>query len=254
MCGFVLSWFIKELPLRETVTTGDLGDTFATPRDTDSLSVAISKIGRMERRESAREIVRRVAGRAGVYLQPASCWLLARLSEDAPCEIAALAERSGIDPGTLVDARAELLDRALIAPADAGCFDLTQEGHRTLDLLDSYRGRAAVRAARGMATAGTRGACAGDRADRSRFLHRHVDTRRAPRLAVSRRMRDGRRRRPACNPSLTTKRVCDVPKTSVSDVPSITEKRMKGFEPSTFAMAKPERIAEARRYGRSDGL
>ena len=78
LCGFVLSWFIKELPLRETVTTGDLGDTFATPRDTDSLSVAISKIGRMERQESAREIVRRVARRAGVDLQPASCWLLAR--------------------------------------------------------------------------------------------------------------------------------------------------------------------------------
>jgi hypothetical protein len=32
-----------------------------------------------------------------------------------------------------------------------------------------------------------------------------------------------------------------------------TSKRMKGFEPSTFAMARPERVVEARRYGRSDG-
>jgi hypothetical protein len=28
---------------------------------------------------------------------------------------------------------------------------------------------------------------------------------------------------------------------------------MKGFEPSTFAMARPEKVAEARRYKRSDG-
>jgi hypothetical protein len=34
----------------------------------------------------------------------------------------------------------------------------------------------------------------------------------------------------------------------------IKKKRMKGFEPSTFAMATPERVAEASRYGRSECL
>ena len=39
--------------MRESVTTADMGDTFATPRDTDSLAVLINKIGLMDRREGA---------------------------------------------------------------------------------------------------------------------------------------------------------------------------------------------------------
>src|SRR5271155_1148068 len=34
VAAFVLTWFIRELPLRETVASDDLSDTYATPRDT----------------------------------------------------------------------------------------------------------------------------------------------------------------------------------------------------------------------------
>ena len=94
VAAFVLTWFIPELPLRETVTTGDMGDTFATPRGTDSLAeIAVNKIGRLDRREGAREIVRRVAARAGVDLQPAACWLLARFTRMRRPTCPLLAER-----------------------------------------------------------------------------------------------------------------------------------------------------------------
>jgi EmrB/QacA subfamily drug resistance transporter len=114
--AFALSWFIRQLPLRETVASPDMADTFASPRGADSLDVVIDQIGRLDRREGAREIIRRVALRAGVELDPAACWLLARLSEHAPVRISSLAERAHVQTSTLTSARDRLLELGLIAP------------------------------------------------------------------------------------------------------------------------------------------
>ncbi len=135
--AFILSWFIREIPLRDTVATGDMSDTFATPRDTDSLAVLISKIGRLDRREGAREIVERVAARARVDLPPAACWLLARSSEQPSLDMAALSKRAGVGTATLQGARERLLAEGLISPAQephAAC-ELTAEGRATLSRL-----------------------------------------------------------------------------------------------------------------------
>jgi EmrB/QacA subfamily drug resistance transporter len=138
--AFALSWFIRQLPLRETVASTDMADTFAGPREIDSLEVVIDKIGRLDRREGAREIIRRVALRAGVDLDPAACWLLARLSEHAPVSLSTLAERAHVGVATLDQARDRLLGRGLIV-ADPGTvinnsnYELTVEGHNTLERL-----------------------------------------------------------------------------------------------------------------------
>jgi DNA-binding MarR family transcriptional regulator len=143
--AFVLSWFIHELPLRETVATGDLVDTYAAPRDTDSLAEIANMIGRLDRREGAREIVTRVAARAGVNLSPAACWLLARLSEpDAP-DGAVLAAEFDIQPARLTEACGELEAQGLIERSPDGRsgsgsesrsgYELTAAGHVTLERL-----------------------------------------------------------------------------------------------------------------------
>jgi hypothetical protein len=49
LVAFALAWFIRQLPLRETVASPDMADTFAGPRDTDSLAVVIDQIGRLDR-------------------------------------------------------------------------------------------------------------------------------------------------------------------------------------------------------------
>ncbi len=137
--AFILSWFIRELPLRDTVATGDMNDTFATPRDTDSLTVVVDKVGRLDRREGARTIVERVAARAGVDLPPAACWLLARSSEQPALDLPALSERARIETETLRLARERLLGEGLIldgADASAPCV-LTAAGRETLDRLTS---------------------------------------------------------------------------------------------------------------------
>jgi EmrB/QacA subfamily drug resistance transporter len=154
LAGFVLTWFIRELRLRDTVATGDLSDTYATPRHGDSLVEIVNKLGRLDRREGAREIVVRVAARAGVDLSPAACWLLARLSENHAPDLATLASRYEIDLDTLTAAREELTGKGLIGPSPDGDLSarvLTADGHVTLarliatgeqrlaDLLEGWR-------------------------------------------------------------------------------------------------------------------
>jgi EmrB/QacA subfamily drug resistance transporter len=138
LVGFVLTWFIRELRLRDTVATGDLGDTYATPRDGDSLVEIVNKLGRLDRRAGAREIVVRVAARAGVDLSPAACWLLARLSESHAPDLATLASRYDIGLDTLTAAREELARKHLIGPSpngDPSARALTGDGHATLERL-----------------------------------------------------------------------------------------------------------------------
>jgi EmrB/QacA subfamily drug resistance transporter len=137
VAAFALSWFIRQLPLRETVASTDMADTFAGPREIESLEVVIDKIGRLDRREGAREIVRRIALRAGVELDPTVCWLLAKLSEHEPLPLDALARRAKVEPVRLTDARDTLLDRGLIAPgASPGvAYELTPDGQDTLNRL-----------------------------------------------------------------------------------------------------------------------
>jgi EmrB/QacA subfamily drug resistance transporter len=138
--AFAFSWFIRQLPLRETVASPDMADTFASPRGSDSLAVVIDQIGRLDRREGAREIIRRVALRAGVELDPAACWLLARLSEHAPISLATLADRAHVEVATLDRARDRLLELGLIVAGPSAVIDdynygLTTEGHTVLESL-----------------------------------------------------------------------------------------------------------------------
>jgi EmrB/QacA subfamily drug resistance transporter len=131
--AFVLSLMIRELPLRKTVAAQDASDTFAGPRDESSLESIIKMIGRMDRREGAREIVVRIAERAQVELTPAACWLLARRSAEPDAGLAQLAGRVNIAEPTLERAQSELVDRGLL-DAD-GAHALTPAGHATLERL-----------------------------------------------------------------------------------------------------------------------
>jgi DNA-binding MarR family transcriptional regulator len=135
LAAFVSSWFIQQLPLRETVLTADMADTFAPPRHEDSLAEIATKLGRLDRRQGAREIMRRVSERAGVELNPAACWLLAMLSREPPSTLESLARRAGVAPAVLNAAGEQLLARGLIERAGHEQLRLTAEGQATLERL-----------------------------------------------------------------------------------------------------------------------
>jgi EmrB/QacA subfamily drug resistance transporter len=158
--AFALTWLIREQPLRETVASGDLADTYAAPRDSDSIVEIANMLGRLDRREGAREIIVRIAARAGVELGPAECWLLARLAEHEPPSVEQLAETAGVARARLLTAGRELRERGLIervapeplpATPQPGEYALTDAGRETLarltatgerrlaDLLEDWR-------------------------------------------------------------------------------------------------------------------
>ena len=53
VAAFVCSWFIKELPLRDTVATAGVGEAFAVPKDTDPLAELARELSILTRREQA---------------------------------------------------------------------------------------------------------------------------------------------------------------------------------------------------------
>jgi EmrB/QacA subfamily drug resistance transporter len=123
--AFVLAWLLEERPLRQTVETGDVGDAFAAPQDTDSLHEITRALSRHVGRERTRRFVAGVVERAGVDLDVAEAWVLTR-ARDGLIASDALDTRRPEDHELLVSALARLRERGLVA----GESGLASEGAR----------------------------------------------------------------------------------------------------------------------------
>jgi EmrB/QacA subfamily drug resistance transporter len=89
--AFLLSWLLEQRPLRDSVAAGSgIGESFAMPKDTSSLAEAARALTTLVGRDRRRQLVERLAERAGVDLSAAACWLIVRLHEDTAADIAAL--------------------------------------------------------------------------------------------------------------------------------------------------------------------
>jgi MFS family permease len=124
--AFALTWFLREVPLRKTVEAEGLGETFASPRDDDSLRELGRAVGVLLQRENRPRVYARMAEHAGVELGVRAAWLLARLDERAPIAEGALAADLDLDPEHLGPPLEELRRRGLVS--GDGMLDLTQEG------------------------------------------------------------------------------------------------------------------------------
>jgi len=113
--AFLLSWAIPELPLRDTVAAGSgIGESFAMPRDTDSLAEASRELTTLIGRQGRRELVAALAARAGVDLSPAAAWLIVRLRENPTANIAELCASFDIPVEVGQQAFRELDGRSLL--------------------------------------------------------------------------------------------------------------------------------------------
>ncbi len=141
LVAFALSWLIRELPLRQTVRTGGLGESFAIPVNGTSLRVVSRALAVLIGRDGMRETLRAAAARAGVNLGPGASWLLVRLRDDPDLDLVELAEDRGVRLPALEQAFVELVERGDIAvDAATGARHLTDAGRDTLArLLEAYR-------------------------------------------------------------------------------------------------------------------
>jgi EmrB/QacA subfamily drug resistance transporter len=114
IAAFIASWFIKEVPMRTTLTTEDLGSAFGAPRSGDSLSEILRALSVLVGREQMRNWLERVTLEAGMDLPVAEGWILVRLRRDPSVDLSSLAVIRKIPTSTLDTAVADLIDRQLI--------------------------------------------------------------------------------------------------------------------------------------------
>ncbi len=141
--AILLALILEERPLRKTVETGDLSDTFAAPREVSSLSEITRELSRLVGRERVRAFLTETASSAGVDLNPTETWLLGRSEGTAVDPAAAEDARDPADRRRLRDALIGLRERGIVGlpPAPGEPLPLTAEGIEMRDRLQDARCR-----------------------------------------------------------------------------------------------------------------
>ena len=118
--GFVLSLFLKEVPLRETVKAVDRAHSTAPtaiPATRDSEQEMERALLTLFGREQRADTYRRLAEAADVPLSPRGTWLLYRISDNVPTTREALAQVLGIVGPDLDQRLAELVTAGYVTVA-----------------------------------------------------------------------------------------------------------------------------------------
>jgi EmrB/QacA subfamily drug resistance transporter len=135
--GAILTWFIPEQPLRETIAASaadvgkDSGEAFALSSAVDSHEALVRGLSILADRDVRRAYIESISRRAGVDLMPISTWLLIGLGENPADDLEALAAEQGISRERVAEGLAELRSRGFLAPSalnvtDAGCEVFTR--------------------------------------------------------------------------------------------------------------------------------
>ena len=88
--AFVLTWFIKEVPLRKTVAAQGLPSSVASPRQASSMRELAAQVATLAQRDHRHLIYEQLADAAGVDLNPQEMWLLLRVAEGQSVAVAEL--------------------------------------------------------------------------------------------------------------------------------------------------------------------
>ena len=117
--AFALTWFLREVPLRESIAAQHvdeafLANLFATPRDEDSLSELEQKLGLLAGRENRRWVYQALAERAQAEVTPQQLWLLFRVRDEGTVAVPVLSARVGEDRERLRPEMRDLVQRGLV--------------------------------------------------------------------------------------------------------------------------------------------
>jgi EmrB/QacA subfamily drug resistance transporter len=119
--AFALSWILPQRHLRDSIVAGNgVGESFAVPKPTDSLAEAARALSQLIGRDERRELIERLAERAGVDLSAAACWLIIRLHEDPEADIPALCQAFDIPTEVGQQALDELVGAGMVTVGSNG--------------------------------------------------------------------------------------------------------------------------------------
>jgi EmrB/QacA subfamily drug resistance transporter len=143
--AFLLSWTLKDIPLRATTGRPDPADTLA-PTSRPTVRTSDQEMERaltsMLGRERRREVYAGLASAAGLQLEPRAAWLLLRVGQHPGMSRHELARLLGLPDADLGERLTELVRPGYVGPlrADPGePVPLTESGQRAYDRL--YRAR-----------------------------------------------------------------------------------------------------------------
>ena len=137
--AFVLSWFLREVPLRQTAGAADLGEGLgAVPAERsscDELERALLRLADVDMRRRGYE---RIAEQSGLGLLGGSCWVLARLANHGDTASIDMAKAAGV---TVLQGKPyvdKLVERGMVQRVD-GVLRLTPAGTAAADRVFAAR-------------------------------------------------------------------------------------------------------------------
>jgi EmrB/QacA subfamily drug resistance transporter len=137
--AFFLTWLLREIPLRATTQTPNVGEGLQAARDDNGLQEIERALSLLAGREQRWTLYQRLATRAGVELEPPELWLLARLGERVPLSEPELTEQLHLDAHPIDVALEQLRQRSLVQDEDGGTIVLTTSGRRDYERLVTAR-------------------------------------------------------------------------------------------------------------------
>jgi EmrB/QacA subfamily drug resistance transporter len=141
LAAFVLSWFLREVPLRNTAGAPDLGESIgaasAQRSSMEELERALLRLADVDLRKRGYD---RLADLCGLELPGGSCWVLARLAKLGSVAGADLAQEAGVTVAAGRPYVDKLVQAGFVTRAD-GTLELTTSGHAAADRVFEARRR-----------------------------------------------------------------------------------------------------------------
>jgi len=143
LVAFVLSWFLREVPLRtaagetlrNSASATDLSEGMGTPPTQRSSEQEVERVlARLSDRDLRRFGYAKLAKEAGLPLTGGACWVLTRLARQGATPGPALAKQAGVTVEEGHPVAEDLISRGLITRTD-GVLALTNAGEMTADKL-----------------------------------------------------------------------------------------------------------------------
>ncbi|MBL1100191.1 MDR family MFS transporter [Streptomyces coffeae] len=114
LIAFVLAWYLREEPLRGSVTAPDASEVLASnPVERSSHDECARALSLLGSREGRRQIYADITRRAGLDLRPATSWMVLRINHYGSVEPAMLAQRSPLPLRIITDASRQIEERGL---------------------------------------------------------------------------------------------------------------------------------------------
>ncbi|MEU3756708.1 MDR family MFS transporter [Streptomyces olivoreticuli] len=140
LAGFVVAWFLKEVPLRDSARAGasDMGEGFAAPDSAEAERQLERAVASVMRKEEGPPVSRRILAESGSALGPAEAWTLGqihwrlRVRGEATLRSVAVAHR--MPPEVLEPAFARTAEAGL-ARVDGDRLSLTPAGEAEIERL-----------------------------------------------------------------------------------------------------------------------